>query len=131
MFNEEELQTLISGRMEEGLDLQDMQAHTGYAGVCLLLKLLTLLKYLHTGYAGVCLQFRSLTLSKVSQQEKGLTCRICKHTPDTLVLFRSLTLLFLFKSLTLSKYLHLEKGLACRICKHTLVTLVCVCHQDD
>jgi hypothetical protein len=23
--------------MEEGLDLQDMQAHTGYAGVCLLL----------------------------------------------------------------------------------------------
>jgi hypothetical protein len=94
-------------------------------------KLLTLLKYLHTGYAGVCLQFRSLTLPKVSQQEKGLTCRICKHTPDTLVLFRSLTLLLLFKSLTLSKYLHLEKGLACRICKHTLVTLVCVCHQDD
>jgi len=109
----------------------------GYASahrICwcvLAFKLLTLLKYLHTGYAGVCLQFRSLTLPKVSQQEKGLTCRICKHTPDTLVLFRSLTLLLLFKSLTLSKYLHLEKGLACRICKHTLVTLVCVCHQDD
>eukprot|EP00967_Tisochrysis_lutea_P095505 scaffold139294_cov17-Tisochrysis_lutea.AAC.1 len=32
MFNEEELQTLISGRMEEGLDLEDLRAHTGYAG---------------------------------------------------------------------------------------------------
>lgn len=32
MFNEEELQTLISGRMEEGLDVADMQAHTNYAG---------------------------------------------------------------------------------------------------
>ena len=32
MFNEEELQTLISGRLEEGLDIQDLRAHTAYAG---------------------------------------------------------------------------------------------------
>lgn len=34
MFNEEELQMLISGRMEEGLDLQDLQRCTAYAGAC-------------------------------------------------------------------------------------------------
>jgi hypothetical protein len=31
MFNEEELQMLISGRTEEGFDVEDLRRHTQYA----------------------------------------------------------------------------------------------------